>query len=138
MRRRATGEMSEIHQKIPNPEKILLQKEQGKIPHYDLDEAERQADWSIHDGNTDMADDNQRLIEKDQTETEEPLSSQDEGYHAQIGGIVGSRRLGRYAETAKFPDRKWKRGDKHRGPEKAVKKGRRPTGKEGSEQDIVG
>lgn len=49
-----------------------------------------------------------------------PIDPEDRGTPEEdlIGGVVGSRRIARYEETPNYQDRKWKRGDKHRGGHK--------------------
>ncbi|MDP2631412.1 MAG: hypothetical protein Q8P30_01435 [Candidatus Uhrbacteria bacterium] len=109
-----------------SPEDYVIERETPVIPDYDEEEERKKSAAEF-----DPAD----------TSSDEPTESESgEGlpeHENPVGGVVGSRRIARYVETPKFPDRKWKRGDKHRGAEKPHKQGRRPTGQEGSDQEDV-
>ncbi|MBI4257010.1 hypothetical protein HY626_03080 [Candidatus Uhrbacteria bacterium] len=104
-----------------SPEDMVIERENPVVS--DVDE-EKGPEFDPADTSSD---------EPDESEPGEGLPEHENS----VGGVVGSRRMGRYAETAKFPERKWKRGDKHRGAEKPHKQSRRPTGKEGSDQEDV-
>lgn len=129
------GDMSELHQHWPNPEQALLKKQQAEKARAD---AEKEAAKDAVDAV--VEEEYARHVTGEDYEIEKPeegFVTDDPAHNDPIGGVVGSRRMGRYAEEAKFPNRKWKRGDKHRGTEKPHKQGRRPTGAEGREEDLA-
>ena len=117
-----TGEMSEIHQRIPNPEQALIAKQKAE-------ETER---LSVHKEvvGEDFIDDEQ--VSFGEVPDDLQVAAPEDKYDPMMAGKVGSRRTGRYLDTPRTPDRKFKRGDKHRGPEKMNKpsKPQRPDTRE--------
>ena len=123
MRRRMTGEMSEIHQRIPNPEEALIAKEKvEKEPRLSVAREVEDEDFT----------DNSEQVSFGEVSEDLHASAPEDKYDSMMVGKVGSRRTGRYLDTPRTPDRKFKRGDKHRGPEKMNKpsKPQRPDTRE--------
>lgn len=118
------GDISELHQHWPNPEQALLRKKEAEKARADAD---REVAIAVESDDFAEGEYAEYLAGKDHEveEPEEGFVTDDPAHNNPVGGVLGSRRMGRYAEEAKYPNRKWKRGDKHRGIEKPAKYQRR-------------